>query len=139
MKLSNENIMHTVEEMEQFCGKHRVDKRQCKMISLEIKLVVSEYAVVIIIDVLLLYLFLHRRIRPKKFLSHVKPVLTVAFATASSTATMESNMKACNDMGVNTDLSKLWSPLAYGMLVREFDIVDLAASTSCIDMEKFNS
>ena len=191
------------------------------------KLVVSQYAVVIIIGTLLVaYLWLRRRVKPKKFFSNVKPVLTVAFSTASSTAAMEPNMRACRDMGVSEDLSKLWVPLshamfspsmviplvistffmvemynvtvsftwlatlvilifqfgfasskvpggiiaiysilfvqlgipidsigllaatnalvinfttAYGMLVREFDIVDLAMGTGCMDMEKFNS
>ena len=191
------------------------------------KLVASEYALAIIFAaLLLLYLFLRRHISPKKLLRHVKAVLIVAFSTASGTAAIEANMKACNDMGVNDELSKLWLPLAhamfspsmviplvfgtffmaqlcdvtvsftwiatlfllvfqfglvspkipggiiavysvlfvqlgipvdsigllaatsslatnfltaYGMLVREFDIIDLAASKGCIDMEKFNS
>ena len=191
------------------------------------KLVVAEYALGLILTVLLLlYLSLRRHISPKKFLSHVKPVLSVAFSTGSGTAAMEFNIKACHDMGVNEDLSRLWLPLAhvifspsvviplvfgtffmaelcgvsvsfpwiatlsilvfqfgfvspkvsggliaiysilfvqlgipldsiglliatnalvtnvltaYGMLVREVDIVDLAVSTGCMDMEKFNS
>lgn len=191
------------------------------------KLVVSQYAIVIVICVLLLaYLVLRRHINPKKFINHIKPVLTVAFSTASGTASMEPNMKACGEMGVKDELTKLWVPLthamfapstviplifgtffmvemydvtvsftwlvtfvilifqfgfasakvpggiiavfsilfvqlgipsesigllaaanalvinietAYGMFVRGFDIVDLAISTDCIDMEKFNS
>ena len=191
------------------------------------KLVASEYALAIIFAaLLLLYLFLRHHISPKKLLSHVKPVLVVAFSTASGTAAMEANINACKDMGIDEDLTKLWVPLAhvmfspsmviplvfgtffmadlcdvavsftwiatlsilvfqfgfvspkvpggiiavysilfvqlgipldnigllvatsslvinfltaYGMLVREVDIIDLAASTGRIDMEKFNS
>lgn len=80
------------------------------------KLVVSEYVVVIVLSLLLvLYLFLRRRVKPRQFWKKVKPVITVAFSTGSSTATMEPNLKACEDMGVKDDLTKLWLPLSYAM------------------------
>lgn len=191
------------------------------------KLIAAQYSSAIVCGVLMLvYIKLRRGVSLRKLIAKIKPVLTVTFTTASGTAAMEPNFKACHEMGVDDEFAKLCVPLthvmfspaivvsliggvlfmvdmydvtvslswlitfgilifqfgfasakvpggiiaiysilflqlgiptdsigilaaanaliinftsAYGMLVRDCDIIDLAFATNSIDVEKFNS